>query len=152
MEKRIREYIKLWEGRCYPDGIPDEVPSEISDKVPSYKRICLAILRNDVALQSLGYQQPKSLVYNELKRIEIQNRNIMPVKKDERPALTDIEKGIIQGLEKHPDGILRGYTPALYRFLDDKFNPIANLGRTQINNLVFKGYLELLPDHKFKLL
>lgn len=152
MERKIQEYIKLWEGRCYPDGIPDEVPKEIADKVPTYKRIALAILTNDVSLESLGYQPPRSAVYNELKRIEILNRNNMPVQKETRELLTALEKSVYVGLQKHPDGMLRGYSPTLYRFLDANVNPIANIERSKIRSLVDKGYLELLPENKFKLL
>ena len=39
--------------------------------VPSYKRIAIAILKNDYALKSLGFSQPKSEVYNDLKKIEL---------------------------------------------------------------------------------
>jgi len=75
MKNRIENYIKIWESRCYPDGLPDEAPKEIFDMVPSYKRIAIAILRNDPSLKYLGFTPPKSAVYNELKRIEIEKRN-----------------------------------------------------------------------------
>lgn len=71
---RIQNYIRDWEAKCYFNGLPDEVPSEISDMVPSYKRIAFAILKNDYPLTSLGFSQPKSKVYSELKRIEIAAR------------------------------------------------------------------------------
>lgn len=73
MRKRINEYIEIWQGRCYPE-LPDEAPEEISDKVPSYKQICLAILQNDMCLQTLGFSKPKSEIYSSLKRIEINER------------------------------------------------------------------------------
>jgi predicted phosphoadenosine phosphosulfate sulfurtransferase len=74
MRERIENYIKTWEDRCYTEGIPDDVPAEIFDMVPSYKRIAIAILKNDYPLKSLGFTPPKSAVYNELKRIEIEAR------------------------------------------------------------------------------
>lgn len=74
MKERILNYIKTWEQRCYHDGIPDEAPVEIFDMVPSYKRIAIAILKNDYPLKSLGFTPPKSEAYNMLKRIEIANR------------------------------------------------------------------------------
>ena len=39
MKQKIKEYIKIWEEKCYFDGIPDEAPSRLSqlNKVPSYK-------------------------------------------------------------------------------------------------------------------
>lgn len=75
MKDKIKSYIKTWEARCYPEGLPDEVPPEICDRVPSYKRICIAILKNDTTLETLGYSRPVSLVYNAIKREEIKNRN-----------------------------------------------------------------------------
>lgn len=74
MRKRIENYIKTWESRCYKDGLPDTVPKEIFDMVPSYHRIAIAILRNDPSLKYLGFTPPKSAVYNELKKIEIEAR------------------------------------------------------------------------------
>jgi len=74
MQKRIEKYVKEWESRCYTDGIPDEAPSEIKDKVPSYKQICIAILNNDYALKSLGLSMPTSPYYTELKKIELRER------------------------------------------------------------------------------
>lgn len=74
MYQRIIEYIETWEKRCYADGIPDEVPDEISDRVPSYKRIAMAILRNDISLKSLGFTPRFSEAYYQLKKIEIEAR------------------------------------------------------------------------------
>ena len=68
----IERYIKTWESRCYKGGIPDEAPKEIFDKVPSYKAIAIAILKNDIGI--LGIEKPKSKWYSVLKRIEIEAR------------------------------------------------------------------------------
>jgi predicted phosphoadenosine phosphosulfate sulfurtransferase len=62
----------MWEARCYKDGLPDDVPQEIFDKVPSYKMIAKAILKNDIEL--LGIIKPVSKYYSLLKRIEIEAR------------------------------------------------------------------------------
>jgi len=56
------------------NGLPDEAPKEIFDMVPAYKKIAIAILKNDVTLKSLGFSQPKSKVYSDLKRDEISKR------------------------------------------------------------------------------
>ena len=55
MKKKIKEYIKMWEQRCYSNGIPDEAPQRLAqlNKVPSYKKIAIAILNNDYQLKSL---------------------------------------------------------------------------------------------------
>lgn len=74
VHEKVREYVSMWEKRCYKKGIPDEAPFQLKDKVPSYKRICLAILNNDLQLTSLGYEPKKSKYYSILKRIEISAR------------------------------------------------------------------------------
>ena len=53
MKHRIEAYVKLWENRCYKNGIPDEADDilESLGKVPSYRRIAKAILNNDVKKQ-----------------------------------------------------------------------------------------------------
>lgn len=76
MEQRIRSYIKLWENRCYQNGLPDEADSRLEafGLAPSYRRICLAILKNDYALKSLGFTPKYSNYYSILKQIEINKR------------------------------------------------------------------------------
>lgn len=74
MKEKLKKYIHDWEKNCYFSGIPEEVPNEINHLVPSYKQICIAIMKNDIQLQYLGFSRPKCLIYNELKRIEINNR------------------------------------------------------------------------------
>lgn len=76
MVDKIRQYIKLWENRCYHSGIPDELPYEIESNLlaPSYRKICIAIMKNDVALKSLGFEPRRSKYYDELKRIELAQR------------------------------------------------------------------------------
>ena len=59
----------MWERRCYSNGIPDEAPKEIDDRVPSYKRIAIAILKND--LSYIGIEPVKSEYYSILKCIEL---------------------------------------------------------------------------------
>ncbi len=75
VHERVKEYIETWEKRCYKNGIPDEAPIQISDKVPSYKMICIALLKNDLQLTSLGYKAKQSKFYSILKRIEISARH-----------------------------------------------------------------------------
>lgn len=79
MKRQIYQHIKTWESRCYSDGIPDEAPEEIFDKVPSYKRIAIAIMKND--LQIIGITPKKSIYYDMLKKIEIQAREANKVSK-----------------------------------------------------------------------
>lgn len=79
MHTKLRNYIKEWEQRCYYKGIPDEAPIRLEqlNKVPSYRQICMAILKNDNTLQSLGFARPKCDVYNELKKIELIQRGVI---------------------------------------------------------------------------
>lgn len=74
VHEKINKYIKEWEERCYKKGIPDEAPFQLKDKVPSYKQICMALLKNDMNLTSLGYSNKYSKYYSILKRIEIDAR------------------------------------------------------------------------------
>jgi len=76
MKQKIEQYIKTWEKRCYSNGIPDEAPREleIRNKVPSYRLICIAILKNDYSLKSLGFSPTKSKYYHAYKKIEIEQR------------------------------------------------------------------------------
>ena len=73
---KINEYIKEWEKKCYKKGIPDEAPLGLEDKVPSYQRIVMCLLKNDYNLTSLGYAPKKSKYYSILKRIEIDARPV----------------------------------------------------------------------------
>lgn len=65
----MNSYVQVWEDRCYPDGIPDEVPVGLmkSMRVPSYKAIAMAILSNDLHLYSLGFQPHVSHWYRVVK-------------------------------------------------------------------------------------
>lgn len=76
MKEKIQAYIAEWEKRCYSNGIPDEAPYEleIRNKVPSYRKICIAILKNDYPLKTLGFTPKKSKYYDAYKKIEIENR------------------------------------------------------------------------------
>lgn len=64
----------MWESRCYYSGIPDDAPIEIFNKVPSYKRIAIALLNNDLQLTALGYEAKKTPYYGMLKRIELKDK------------------------------------------------------------------------------
>lgn len=74
VHEKIKEYIEVWEERCYKDGLPDSAPIGLEDKVPSYQRIAISILKNDHNLKALGFESKKSKYYSILKRIEIDAR------------------------------------------------------------------------------
>lgn len=73
MKSRIKKYIISWKYKGYKDGIPDKIPVRLHQlkKAPSYKSIALAILNNDYALKSLGYDVKKSKAYDAIKKEEL---------------------------------------------------------------------------------
>lgn len=76
MKERIQNYIDSWKSRGYPESLPEELPERIvsSGFAPSYKAICVAILKNDHSLSSLGFSPKPSEWYKILKGIEIAQR------------------------------------------------------------------------------
>jgi hypothetical protein len=56
---RARAWVAMWRKRCYSNDIPDQVPDGLlySGRVPSWKAIALAILRNDLQLRALGFSR-----------------------------------------------------------------------------------------------
>ena len=79
MKLKILACIRKWEGRGYPNGIPEEAPLPLErlNKVLTYRMICMAIMRNDVTLATLGYARRPCAAYNELKRIELMARGVI---------------------------------------------------------------------------
>lgn len=78
MKAKIKNYISDWEKKCYTNGIPEEAPLRLEqlNKVPSYKSIVRAIIKNDVTLKTLGFTEKKCKKYHELKRIELNSRQL----------------------------------------------------------------------------
>ncbi len=68
---RFKKFIKGWQDRGY-DSIPDEAPEDLESKcwVPSWRRMCKVILRNDYWCKGLGQPQPKSEAYGKYKEIK----------------------------------------------------------------------------------
>lgn len=62
---RFNEWLHGWHKRGYRNGIPDFAPPELEKKywVPSWRRMCKVLLRNDWWCKSLGLTQPKSEAY-----------------------------------------------------------------------------------------
>jgi predicted phosphoadenosine phosphosulfate sulfurtransferase len=84
MREEINHYIKKWE-KVYSNGIPEEAPLRLNqlNKVPSYKKIALCILNNDIKDIAIP---KKSLWYSKLKRIELKERGML---KNEQLRLFD---------------------------------------------------------------
>ena len=64
-ENKIFLFCRWWEERGYPDGIPDEAELNLEMKrdVPSWRRVCKSLLRNDYWCKGLGFSQHKSEAY-----------------------------------------------------------------------------------------
>lgn len=62
---RFKDHIKGWRKRGYSGSIPDKAPRELENKhwVPSWRRLCKVLLRNDWWCKGLGMTQPKSEAY-----------------------------------------------------------------------------------------
>lgn len=71
-EKKFRSFITAWKARGYVNGIPDEAPKVLENKMwaPSYRRLCKVILRNDWWCKGLGLTQPKSEAYGKFLAIK----------------------------------------------------------------------------------
>ena len=62
---KIVLFNKWWMERGYPEGIPDEAELNLEMKrdVPSWRRVCKSLLRNDYWCKGLGFSQHKSEAY-----------------------------------------------------------------------------------------
>jgi predicted phosphoadenosine phosphosulfate sulfurtransferase len=62
---KIGQFVKWWMTRGYPEGIPDEgdYDLEIAKKIPSWRRVCKTLLRNDWTCKGIGFTQHKSAAY-----------------------------------------------------------------------------------------
>lgn len=80
--KRFKKFIVGWKKRGY-DVIPDEAPHNLETKqwVPSWRRMCRSILRNDYYCKGLGQTQPLSEAYQKFKSIQAKNRMIDKINK-----------------------------------------------------------------------
>jgi predicted phosphoadenosine phosphosulfate sulfurtransferase len=76
MEEKIRRYIDSWKQKGYNESIPDEVPIGLERRnlAPSYRAICIAIMKNDYQLEYLGFNRKPCKAYQEIKRQEIELR------------------------------------------------------------------------------
>jgi len=75
-EAKIAVFLKWWQDRGYPNGIPDEanLEEEAAKKKPSWRRICKALLRNDYWCKGLSFTQTKAEAYE--KYIKLMKKRI----------------------------------------------------------------------------
>lgn len=64
-QNKISVFVRWWTERGYPDGIPDAADPklEADRKVPSWRRVCKSLLRNDYWCKGLSFTQSKSDAY-----------------------------------------------------------------------------------------
>lgn len=68
---KIALFLKWWMDRGYPQGIPDEQghAEESKRSVPSWRRVCRALLRHDWWCKSLSYSMTKASSYERYMKI-----------------------------------------------------------------------------------
>jgi len=64
---KIAVFLKWWYDRGFPNGIPDDGPTDKS--APSWKRICKVLLRNDYWCKGLSFTQTKAGHYEAYKKV-----------------------------------------------------------------------------------
>jgi predicted phosphoadenosine phosphosulfate sulfurtransferase len=64
-ENKIVLFRKWWMERGYPDGIPDEgdYAMEAKRRIPSWRRVCKSLLRNDYWCKGMSFTQHRSAAY-----------------------------------------------------------------------------------------
>jgi predicted phosphoadenosine phosphosulfate sulfurtransferase len=72
-KNKIAVFLKWYEERGFPNGIPDDGPLDKS--APSWKRICKALLRNDYWCKGLSFSQHKSGAYEKYQKLMKRRRN-----------------------------------------------------------------------------
>ena len=73
-ENKISVFRKWWMERGYEAGIPDEadINLEARRKIPSWRRVCKSLLRNDYWCKGMGFTQHRSEAY--IKYLELMKR------------------------------------------------------------------------------
>lgn len=74
-DDKITMFLRWYQQRGYAHGIPDEADPklEASRQVPSWRRICKALLRNDYWCKSLSFSMTKSEAFTKYRKV-MQNR------------------------------------------------------------------------------
>lgn len=70
-KNKIAVFIQWYRQRGYPHGIPDEGDRKLEEarKVPSWRRVCKALLRNDYWCKGLSFSQHKSAAYEKYLKV-----------------------------------------------------------------------------------
>lgn len=110
MESRYRDkillHIKWWQERGYPKGIPDEAPPklEAAKEVPSWRRVCKSLLRNDYWCKGLGFSQHKSGAYEKYQDLMRRRREEWAV--DENALQLPLD--LVEPVDQEPVEVVAG--------------------------------------------
>lgn len=76
-KNKIATFIAWYRDLGYPDGIPDEMPSELeaARQAPSWRRVCKTLLRNDYHCKGLGFSQQTGTRHEQYKQLMAKRRN-----------------------------------------------------------------------------
>lgn len=76
-KNKIAKYLKWYEDRGYPEGIPDESDYKMEQlgKAPSWRVIAKVLLRNDYWCKGLGFSITKSSNYEKYMKLMQRKRN-----------------------------------------------------------------------------
>lgn len=88
-KNKIAVYLNWYKSRGYENGIPDSANLELENKgrIPSWRRICRSLLKNDYWCKGLGFSVTKSSHYGQYMELMKRRRNdwgIYPVKGDKQ--------------------------------------------------------------------
>lgn len=75
---KIFTFVEWWKKRGYSNGIPDEAPYLLESKklVPSWRRVCKSLLRNDFWCKGLGFSQQKTKAYEKYLKMKKEKREM----------------------------------------------------------------------------
>ena len=73
---KIFVFLKWWSERGYENDFPDEAPANLESErlVPSWRRVCKSLLRNDYWCKGLGFTQHKTEAYEKYLKLKKQQR------------------------------------------------------------------------------
>lgn len=77
-ENKIAVFLKWYYDKGYTDGIPDEADpkQEAAKEVPSWRRVCKVLLRNDYWCKGLSFSQTKSDAYESYRKMMKNRRKV----------------------------------------------------------------------------
>lgn len=76
-QNKVSVFVKWWKDRGYEEGIPDEADYklEAEKKVPSWRRVCKSLLRNDYWCKGLSFTQHRSEAYTKYLQLMEKRKN-----------------------------------------------------------------------------